>query len=162
MTTTQRLKIGIIGNLLFGNSSLIIMSEFQFSLFILIMCTIMSITCTCVYLLFFNKTQYQKRHPLTLLLFSILCCMLIVFIGSFFISITAGPTEFIWTTSNILSTIGIGIIFGIMGNIRVFPIILLMGCLNWFWFIWMKKYRNIELAHVNQNLKISSVESKIP
>lgn len=93
----------------------------------------MSITCIIVYLLVLKYLNLQNYTLPKLVLVSILCCMVIIFFGNTI-------ALFLTHSSGFLSNLLPALVMGIAGNIILFPVSIVMGLLNLFWF---SKLKNI-------------------
>lgn len=130
------MTLGIIFNLLIGNFFFIYQrtsyGEINMNLMI-----IMSVVTMLYYLFFYNKVNFKKRRVFSLLLLSILSCIIIVYIGAFIGMITTGYKSS--TDNNILTSLAVAFVSGFLGNFIMLPVTLGMGTINLFWFYWYRK-----------------------
>lgn len=128
MINTVRTKITLIiilTNLIIGNGILLISGKSSFTEDVnYFLMTGMSIVCIIFYFLFFKYSNFEIFGNSKLILISILSCMVILFLGNAIAILIKKPIY--EAISNIPATI----LMGIIGNILFFPIILVMGLLN--------------------------------
>ncbi|QIK54994.1 hypothetical protein G7051_11860 [Dysgonomonas sp. HDW5B] len=102
----------------------------------------MSLSCILCYLLVFRYINFKKWSFLKILILSLLTCVAIQLVGCSFASVVTGfrkdDVNFLYT---IFMGLGVGFVLGIIGNMLMFPITIIMGAANLFWF---RKYQMVD------------------
>lgn len=155
LSTKQVFIIGLVINLIAGNAFFAyfgimnMQTWHQWDSSFLILGGIFSCLCVITFYIVFYKSRYYLRSAISLFLISLLCCFVIIFWGGFFVGIF---TSFQVRSMAVFSVTDIGIllmvnlIFGIWACFLFGFIMLIVGILNGFWFLWMKKAKQQELA----------------
>ncbi|WP_392558764.1 hypothetical protein [Orbus mooreae] len=155
LSTKQVFITGLIINLITGNAFftyfgiLNMQTWHQWDSSFLILDGIFSCLCVITFYIAFYKSCYYLRSAMSLFLISLLCCFVITFLGGFFIGVF---TSFQVRSMDLFSVTDIGIllmvnlIFGIWACFLFGSIVLIVGILNGFWFLLMKKAKQRELV----------------
>ena len=102
----------------------------------------MTLSCILCYLLVFRYINFKKWSFLKILILSLLTCVAIQLVGCSFASVVTGfrkdDVNFLYT---IFMGLGVGFVLGIIGNMLMFPITIIMGAANLFWF---RKYQMVD------------------
>ena len=102
----------------------------------------MTLSCILCYFLVFRYINFKKWSFLKILILSLLTCVAIELIGCSFASVVTGfRIGNVNSLYTIFKGLGVGFVLGIMGNILMFPITIIMGVANLFWF---RKYQTVD------------------
>ena len=131
----------IFSNLLVGNGIIFCWSSYGGSVNWDLMIG-MTLSCILCYLLVFRYINFKKWSFLKILILSLLTCVAIQLVGCSFASVVTGfrkdDVNFLYT---IFMGLGVGFVLGIIGNMLMFPITIIMGAANLFWF---RKYQTVD------------------
>lgn len=131
----------IFSNLLVGNGIIFCWSSYGGSVNWDLMIG-MTLSCILCYLLVFRYINFKKWSFLKMLILSLLTCVAIQLVGCSFASVVTGfrkdDVNFLYT---IFMGLGVGFVLGIIGNMLMFPITIIMGAANLFWF---RKYQMVD------------------
>ncbi len=131
----------IFSNLLVGNGIIFCWSSYGGSVNWDLMIG-MTLSCILCYLLVFRYINFKKWSFLKILILSLLTCVAIQLVGCSFASVVTGfrkdDVNFLYT---IFMGLGVGFVLGIIGNMLMFPITIIMGAANLFWF---RKYQMVD------------------
>lgn len=99
----------------------------------------MTLSCILCYLLVFRYINFKKWSFLKILILSLLTCVAIQLVGCSFASVVTGfRKDDVNSLYTIFIGLGVGFVLGIIGNMLMFPITIIMGAANLFWF---RKYQ---------------------
>ncbi len=102
----------------------------------------MTLSCILCYLLVFRYINFKKWSFLKILILSLLTCVAIQLVGCSFASVVTGfRKDDVNSLYTIFIGLGVGFVLGIIGNMLMFPITIIMGAANLFWF---RKYQMVD------------------
>ena len=102
----------------------------------------MTLSCILCYLLVFRYINFKKWSFLKILILSLLTCVAIQLVGCSFASVVTGfRKDDVNSLYTIFMGLGVGFVLGIIGNMLMFPITIIMGAANLFWF---RKYQMVD------------------
>lgn len=102
----------------------------------------MTLSCILCYLLVFRYINFKKWSFLKILILSLLTCVAIQLVGCSFASVVTGfRKDDVNSLYTIFMGLGVGFVLGIIGNMLMFPITIIMGAANLFWF---RKYQTVD------------------
>ncbi len=131
----------IFSNLLVGNGIIFCWSSYGGSVNWDLMIG-MSLSCILCYLLVFRYINFKKWSFLKILILSLLTCVAIQLVGCSFASVVTGLSKGdVNSIYTIFMGLGVGFVLGIIGNMLMFPITIIMGAANLFWF---RKYQTVD------------------
>lgn len=131
----------IFSNLLVGNGIIFCWSSYGGSVNWDLMIG-MTLSCILCYLLVFRYINFKKWSFLKILILSLLTCVAIQLVGCSFASVVTGfRKDDVNSLYTIFMGLGVGFVLGIIGNMLMFPITIIMGAANLFWF---RKYQTID------------------
>lgn len=127
-TKNKVLQYTILTNLLGGNAILILAglasSTGEINYWLMLG---LSTACILVYVAVFKSVSLQKFSTLKLGVTSVLCCMLIITLGNSIALLLRDPADF-------AGNLGPVLFMAIAGNIIMFPLSVVIGLLNLYWF----------------------------
>nr|WP_297162620.1 hypothetical protein [uncultured Dysgonomonas sp.] len=131
----------IFSNLLIGNGIIFCWSSYGGSVNWDLMIG-MTLSCVLCYLFVFRYIHFKKWSFLKMLILSLLTCVAIELIGCSFASVVTGfKIGNVDSFYTVVKGLGVGFILGIIGNLLMFPITIIMGAANLFWF---RKFQTAE------------------
>ncbi|QIK60427.1 hypothetical protein G7050_11560 [Dysgonomonas sp. HDW5A] len=131
----------IFSNLLVGNGIIFCWSSYGGSVNWDLMIG-MTLSCILCYLLVFRYINFKKWSFLKILILSLLTCVAIQLVGCSFASVVTGfRKDDVNSLYTIFMGLGVGFVLGIIGNMLMFPITIIMGAANLFWF---RKYQMVD------------------
>lgn len=112
------------------------------------LCGIFSGLCSLIFYLVFTKLNYQNYSALVLFLLSVICCLMITFLGGMCVCIMTGilTDKFPLSFKDVIIFIMTCLMFGFFACVIFASIVVPVGIINGFWFMAMKAARLREQA----------------